>query len=130
MVLKKPPLSGAKNLPLKNKLDKENERELKKLAEISAKPDQTAQALLKLGEIFFNAGKYNESRVVITHVTPFLGLDDEKMRALYYKTMGYVVQNAMDPALKGYEAFQAAYKGEADRRESAFHGWQYVPRPR
>ncbi|MEI8294483.1 MAG: tetratricopeptide repeat protein [bacterium] len=102
----------AKNLPLKNKLDKENERELKKLAEINAKPDQTAQALLKLGEIFFNAGKYNESRVVITHVSPFLGSDDQKMRALYFKTMGYVLQNAMDPALKGYESFQAAYKGK------------------
>ena len=102
----------AKNLPLKNKLDKENERELKKLAEISAKPDQTAQALLKLGEIFFNAGKYNESRVVITHVEPFLTSDDEKMRALYYTTMGYVVQNAMDSALQGYEKFQGAYKGK------------------
>jgi len=102
----------AKNLPLKNKLDKENERDLKKLAEISAKPDQTAQALLKLGEIFFNAGRYNESRVVITHVVPFLDSDDDKMRALYYKTMGYVVQDAMDPALKGYEEFQGAYKGK------------------
>ena len=102
----------AKNLPLKNKLDKENERELKKLAEISAKPDQTAQALLKLGEIFFNAGKYNESRVVITHIGPFLTTDDDKMRALYYNTMGYVVQNAMDPALKGYEEFQTTYKGK------------------
>jgi TolA-binding protein len=102
----------AKNIPLKNKLDKENERELKKLAEISAKPDQIAQALLKLGEIFFNAGRYNESRVVINHVGPFLTSDDDKMRALYYKTMGYVVQNAMDPALKGYEEFQGAYKGK------------------
>lgn len=102
----------ARNIPLKTKLDKENERELKKLAEISAKPDQTAQALLKLGEIFFNAGKYNESRVVITHVEPFLASDDEKMRALYYTTMGYIVQNATDPALKGYEKFQGAYKGK------------------
>jgi len=102
----------AKNLALKNQLDKENERELKKLAEISAKPDQTSQALLKLGEIFFNAGRYNESRVVLTHVTPFLTSDDEKMRALYYKTMGYAVQNAVEPALTSYQAFQAAYKGK------------------
>ncbi len=102
----------ARNMTLKAQLDRDNERELKKLAEISAKPDQTAAALLKLGEIFFNAGKYNESRVVISHVTPFLSTDDEKMRAGYYKTLGYAVQGAADPAVKAYDAFQSANKGK------------------
>ncbi len=102
----------ARNLPLKAQLDKENERELKKLAEISAKPDQTAQAVLKLGEIFFNAGRTNESRVVIDHITPFLAADDDKMRALYFKTCGYAVQGAAEPAVQNYDQFQAAYSGK------------------
>jgi TolA-binding protein len=101
-----------RNLALRDKLNKENERELKKLAEISAKPDQTAQALLKLGEIFFNAGKYNESRVVISHVTPFLTEQEEKMRGLYYKTMGYAIQGNAEAAVKDYDQFQGSFKGK------------------
>jgi len=101
---------NAKNSVLKKQLDKDNERELRKLEEIKSKPGQVATAMLKMGEIFFNAQKYDESRVLITHVTPFLSSDDEKMRSLYYKTMGYVIQNAVDRAVPGYREFVAAYK--------------------
>ena len=100
----------ANNPALKKQLDKDNERELKKLEEVRSKPDQIATAMLKMGEIFFNAQKYNESRVLITHVSPFLTTDDEKMRSMYYKTMGYVIQNAVDKAVQGYQEFTAAYK--------------------
>jgi TolA-binding protein len=102
----------ANNPALKKQLDKDNERELKKLAEVNAKPDQLATAMLKMGEIYFNAKKYNESRVLITHVTPFLTTDDEKMRSLYYKTMGYVIQNAVDKAVQGYQDFSTTYKSK------------------
>jgi len=102
----------ARDIALKTQLDKDNERELRKLSEITSKPDQTAPALLKLAEIFFNAGKYNQSRVVITHVSPFLTSDDEKMRALYYKTTTYAIQGAAEPAVKGYEEFQSTHKGK------------------
>ena len=101
----------ANNLPLKKQLDKDNERELRKLGEIEGKPDQIATAVLKMGEIFFNAQKYNESRVLINHVTPFLSTDDAKMRALYFATMTYAMQNAADKAVENYQAFLAAYKG-------------------
>lgn len=102
----------ANNTALKKQLDKDNERELKKLAEVNAKPDQIATAMLKMGEIYFNAKKYNESRVLVTHVTPFLTTDDEKMRSLYYKTMGYVIQNAVDKAVQGYQDFSTTYKSK------------------
>lgn len=101
------------NQTLKKQLDKDNERELKKLAEIKSKPDQIATAILKMGEIFFNAQKYNESRVLLSHVAPFLTTDDEKMRDLYYKTMGYVIQNAVEKAVQCYQEFCTAYKGNA-----------------
>jgi len=103
----------ANNPALKKQLDKDNERELKKLEEVKAKPDQIATALLKMGEIFFNAQKYDESRVLITHVSPFLTSNDEKMRALYYKTMSYVIQNAVDKAVQGYQDYTTTYKGSA-----------------
>lgn len=61
----------AKNMVLRKKLEKDLVREAIRLAEISAKPDQTASALLKVGEIFFNSGKHNESRVIISHIEPF-----------------------------------------------------------
>ena len=108
----------AKDAALKKQLDKDNERELRKFAEISAKPDQIATAMLKMGEIFFNAQKYNESRVLITHVGPFLSSDDEKMRSLYYKTMGYVIQNAVEKALSGYQQFTTTYKDNPAIAES------------
>ena len=108
----------AKDAERKKQLDKDNERELRKFAEISAKPDQIATAILKMGEIFFNAQKYNESRVLITHVAPFLTTDDEKMRSLYYKTMGYVIQNAEEKAVAGYQQFTSTYKNNPAVAES------------
>lgn len=102
----------ANNMNLKKQLDKDNERELRKLEELKAKPDQIAAAILKMGEIYFNARKYNESRVVIRHVAPFLTADDEKTRALYYKTMGYILQNAVENSVQGYTEFIASNKGK------------------
>ena len=101
-----------KNMALKKQLDKDNERELRKLEEIKTKPDQIATAILKMGEIFFNAQQYNEARVVLRHADAFLEKADEKTRALYYETMSYVVQNAVDKAVEGYTEFTAGHKGD------------------
>gem|GEM_PF-5502613 len=101
----------ANNAALKKQLDKDNERELQKLGEIRAKPDQVATAVLKMGEIFFNAQKYNEARVLIGHVSPFLTTDDAKIRAQYFTTMTYALQNAADRAVENYQSFTAANKG-------------------
>ena len=103
----------AKDMNRKKQLDKDNERELRKLEEIKAKPDQIAIAILKMGEIFFNAQQYNESRAVIRHVTPFLTSDDEKMRALYFQTMSYAQQSSLDNTVQGYKEFTGSYKGKA-----------------
>lgn len=101
----------ANNASLKKQLDKDNERELQKLGEILTKPDQVAAAVLKMGEIFFNAQKYNEARVLIGHVTPFLTTDDAKIRAQYFTAMTYALQNAADRAVENYQAFISANKG-------------------
>lgn len=101
----------ANNAALKKQLDKDNERELQKLGEIRAKPDQVAAAVLKMGEIFFNAQKYNEARVLIGHVSPFLTTDDAKIRAQYFTAMTYALQNAADRAVENYQSFTSANKG-------------------
>ncbi len=102
----------AGNVALKRQLDRDNERELKKLAELQGKPDQIATALLKMAEIYFQQGKNNEARVVLEHVTPFLTSEEDKRRALYLTTMTYALQNAADRATKGYDDFQSKYKGD------------------
>lgn len=99
----------ANNMTLKKQLDKDNERELRKLEELKAKPDQIATAILKMGEIFFNAQQYNQARVVIRHAEPFLQNEDEKIRSLYYQTMTYIVQNAVDKSVEGYTKFTSSY---------------------
>ncbi len=101
----------ANNPALRKQLDKDNERELRNLAEIEAKPDQVSTAMLKMGEIFFNAQQLDKSRVIIRHVEPHLATPDEQMRALYFTTMTYALQNAAEQAVAGYEKFIASHKG-------------------
>ncbi len=102
----------AKNAALIKQLNRDNERELKKMAELQGKPDQTATAFLKMAEIFFQQGDNNAARVILKHIAPFLTEDDDKKRELYFTTMTYARQNAADRAPAGYTAFQAKYKGD------------------
>jgi len=94
------------------KLDKENERELRRLADIKSKPDQTINAMLKMTEIYFNSMQLNEARVLANHITPFLTEEDQKKRALYVTAMTYGLQNAASQAVSSYEAFQSQFKGD------------------
>ena len=100
----------ANNMALKKQLDKDNERELRKLQDIQVKADQIASAILKMGEIYFNAQKYNEARAVIRHIQPFLTTDDEKLRSEYFQVMTYTLQNAPDRAVAAYSSFQKTHK--------------------
>ncbi len=102
----------AKNQTLLKQLDKESDREQRKLAELEGKPDQTATALLKMGEIFFQQQNLNEARVVLDHVSPFLTSPEDQKRLLYFTTMTYALQNAADRAARKYNEFQSKYKGD------------------
>ena len=93
-------------------VNRQAERDRRKLAELQSRPDQTVTALQKIGESYFQAGQYDESRVVLAHAEPLLTDDEDKKRNLYYLAMTYAVQNAADPAVTRYEAFQRAHKGD------------------
>lgn len=103
----------SRNDALRKQLDKDNERELKKLAELQAKPDQVASAMLKMAEIYFQQGDYNAARVLLRHVTPFLKEPVDNKRSLYFTTMTYGLQSAKDKAVENYNEFQTAFKGDA-----------------
>ncbi len=94
------------------RLEKDNEREVKRLAELQARPDPTTNAMLKMAEIFFNSDQLNASRVLVSHLEPFLKTDDEKKRALYFKAMTYALQGATDRAVAGYDQFQSQFKSD------------------
>src|SRR5262245_12975810 len=102
----------ANNVSLKRQLDRDNERELKKLAELQGKPDQTATAQLKMAEIYFQQGKNNEARLARRPIDPFLASYADKKPPLYFTTMTYALQNAADQATTGYNDFQSKYKGD------------------
>lgn len=93
-------------------LDREIDREQRRLSELQGKPDLIASSALKMGEIYFHLGDMNKSRVALRHVTPFLEREDDQKRALYFLTLSYILQNQKDQALEFYAAFQEKYKGD------------------
>lgn len=102
----------ARNSAEVKRLNRRAERDRRKLAELQARSDQTVTALQKVGESYFQQGKYDESRVVLSHAQPLLSDKDDQKRNLYYTTMTYALQNAAEPATSGYEAFQRDHKGD------------------
>ncbi len=94
------------------RLNVDNERELKRLSSVQSKADQTTPAMLKMAQIFFNQGRLNAARVLLSHLSPFLTADGEKKTALYYNTMTYAMQNVADKAVPLYDEFQSSYKAD------------------
>ena len=103
---------AARNTAELKRIDRQAERDRRKLAELQSRPDQTVTALQKIGESYFQAGQYDESRVVLAHIEPLLTDEEDKKRNLYFLAMTYAVQNAADPAVTRYDAFQRAHKGD------------------
>ena len=103
---------AARNTAELKRIDRQAERDRRKLAELESRPDQTVTALQKIGETYFQQGTYDESRVVLAHVESLLTDDDDQKRNLYFITMTYALQNAADPATARYETFQSSHKGD------------------
>ena len=94
------------------RIDRRAERDRRKLAELQARPDQTVTALQKIGESYFQGGRYDESRVILAHIEPLLTDNEDKKRNLYFLAMTYALQNAADSAVARYDAFQRSHKGD------------------
>ena len=103
---------AANDTAARKRIGRQADRDRRKLAELQARPDQTVTALQKVGETYYQQGKYDEARVVLNHVKDLLADDGDKKRSLYYTTMTYALQNAAAPATAGYEEFQRQHKGD------------------
>lgn len=102
----------SRNQALLKEINRENERELKKLSELQAKPDQMATALQKMAQIYFQQQNYNAARVILQHVKPFLKADGDQKENLYFTTLTYAQQNVADKAQSGYKEFTGKYKAD------------------
>jgi TolA-binding protein len=94
------------------RLDREGERDRRKLAELQTRPDQTVAAVQKAGEAYFQQGKYDEARTILAHAGPLLTDTGDKKRNLYHIAMAYALQNATGKADAKYVEFQSAHKGD------------------
>lgn len=103
---------AARNTAELKRLDRLADRERRKLAELKSRPDQTVTALQKIGEAYYQQGKYDEARVVLAFINPLLTEAEDQKRDLYFTTMTYALQNALQRATEGYEAFQRTFKGD------------------
>lgn len=103
---------AANNRAEMQRLDGQGERDRRKLAELQSRPDQTVSAVEKVGESYFQQGKYDESRVVLDHAGPLLTENEDRKRNLYHVTMTYALQNANAKAEAKYGEFQRAHKGD------------------
>ncbi len=103
---------AANNQAELRRLDRQMERDTRKLAELQSRPDQTTLALQKIGEAYFSEGQYDEARVLLRRAAPGLTEAEDKKRNLYFTTMSYALQNAIEPAVAGYDKFQGQHRGD------------------
>lgn len=116
--------NAAGNIVMSKRLNRFQEREQAKLAQMEGKPDQTVMARVRTGVIYFMLEQYDEARVVFRFMEPFVEEAQAKKDVLYYKTFTYAQQNLLDKAVEGFNQFMEAYKGDpmADNMPVAIGG--------
>ncbi len=102
----------AGNFPLRTKAERIQGKEQEKLAIFESRGDDTVTAKLKTGQIFFQLGKFDESRVLLSYLEPLAEAPDIKKEVAYYLTMTYALQGLMEPAETRYKVFIDAYKDD------------------
>ena len=102
----------AQNLALVKKLDRIADKEREKLAAFEGRGDETVTAKLKSGEIYFQLGKFDEARVLLSFIEPFAETAEVKKEAAYHITMTYALQFLMEKAEERYKAFEGEFKGD------------------
>ncbi len=115
------------DMALFKRLQRVVEKEQEKLTTFQDRADQTLLAKLKMGQVFFQLGRYDEARVVLDFVKPFATDDDQKKQIAYFTAVSLAVQE-FDPkralnadaakaanekigekAVEAYNQFKAAY---------------------
>jgi len=105
-------LLKAGNFPMVKRAERIQGKEQEKLALFEGRGDDTVTAKLKTGQIFFQLGRFDESRVLLSYLEPLAEVPEVKKEIAYYLTMTYALQGLMEPAEARYNDFQTAYKGD------------------
>ncbi len=108
---------ATKNLKAVQKLQSLIGRETSKLEALKNKVSQRVASHLKMAQIFYQLStptqsRYDETRVLLSYLEPFVVTDQDKKTVLYFKTMTYVLQGNIAKAVAGYDQFQSQYKGD------------------
>lgn len=103
----------ARDVATFKRLDRFEDGERSKLEAIKTKGDLTIAARIKVGQIFFQQKEYDAARLILRQMEKIAETDAQKKSILYYITLTYASQNLRESAVKAYDAFQAAYKGDS-----------------
>ncbi len=87
-------------------------REAQKLGVLNAREDQRLNALLKCGEVFFQLGKYDETRTLVTALAPRATKPEHEKSVLYLLAMTYAMQGNVDRAIAAQAKFAENFKGD------------------
>ena len=104
--------AAARNLGQVKQLQRLQEREQQKSAQLQSKPDLTVAARIQVGTIYFTQGRYDAARVLLRQMQQFASSDDQKKQILYYITLTYASQNLAEKAVENYDAFRERYKND------------------
>lgn len=87
-------------------------REQGKLVTLQAKDDPVMSARIKCGVVFFQLGRYDETRVLLNALLSSATVADDQKQILYFLTLSYIAQNNLEKAVTAYDQFQSQYKGD------------------
>lgn len=88
------------------RLQRFRENEQVKLAALKDKPDRKVEAAIKQAEIYYQLGKPDETRVLLSYLQPFARDIQHKKEILYYITLSYASQKVADKAVENYGKFR------------------------
>ncbi|MBS0659758.1 MAG: tetratricopeptide repeat protein [Verrucomicrobia bacterium] len=87
-------------------------REAQKLGVLNARDDQRLTALLKCGEVWFQLGRHDEARVLLTALAPRATKPEQERIVLFYTAMSYAAQGQIEKAIAGHDKFVAKFKDD------------------
>ena len=88
------------------------EHEQDDLADLKSKSDQTMTAKIRIAQAFYNQQRYDEARLMLNDLRPFVTDDAQSKTILYYITLSYAGQNLAGKAVAAYNEFKSKYKND------------------
>ncbi|MDQ3623019.1 MAG: tetratricopeptide repeat protein [Verrucomicrobiota bacterium] len=91
------------------RLQRLQQREQEKLANLEGRGDQTLAAKIKSAQVFLALEKFDEARTLSNFVAPFAEDPEQKKQILYLTTVTYATQRNTEKAVEFFDRFFADY---------------------